>query len=139
MMTSPYTNFVNLREITLDERSIKKLCIFMSFLGLAIIYIMEITTSISYTEISDITKDNIGEHIKACGTVNKKYVTDKGHIFFDPEDNTSIKVVIFKNNNNPTPPENIENDKALCLEGTVKLYQGELEIICDRLLTDSRE
>ncbi len=139
MMTSPYTNFVNLREITLDERSIKKLCIFMSFLGLAIIYIMEITTTIPYTELSDITKDNIGEHIKACGTVNKKYVTDKGHIFFDLKDNTSIKVAIFKNNNNPVPPENIENNKALCLEGTVKLYKGDLEIICDRLLTDSRE
>jgi len=139
MMTSPYTNFVNLREITLDERSIKKICLFMSFLGLVIIYIMEITTTISYTEISGITKDNIGEHIKACGVVNKKYVTDKGHIFFDLEDKSSIKVVIFKNNNNPTPPENIENDKTLCLEGTVKLYKGDLEIICDRLLTDSRE
>ncbi len=139
MMISPHTNFVNLREITLDERSIKKICVLLSFLGLAIIYIMEISTTIASTQISEITNDNIGEYVKACGIVDKKYVTEKGHIFFNLKENSSIKVVIFKNNNNPTPPEKIENNKPLCVEGTVKLYKGELEIICDRLLTDSRE
>lgn len=138
-MTLPYTNFVNLREATLDERSIKKICIFMSFLGLAIIYLMELTAITPCTEINKITKDNIGEQLKVCGTVNKKYVTDNGHIFFDLKDNSSIKIALFKNNNNPTPPQSIENNKQLCLEGTVKLYKGDLEIICDRLLTDSRE
>jgi len=123
----------------MNEKSIKKLCILMSFLGLIIIYMMEVTSTVPYTKISEITNDNVGECVKACGIVDKKYVTDKGHIFFNLKDNSSIKVAIFKNENSLITPESIENNTTLCLEGTITRYKGELEIIADRLLTDSRE
>lgn len=138
-MILPHTNFVNIRERTMNEKSIKKLCILMSFLGLIIIYMMEVTSTVPYTKVSEITSGDVGECVKVCGIVNKKYVTDKGHIFFNLKDNSSIKVVIFKNENSLITPEDIKDSSTLCLEGTVARYKGELEIIADRLLTDSRE
>ncbi|MFH1432995.1 MAG: OB-fold nucleic acid binding domain-containing protein [archaeon] len=141
-MTLLFTNFVNLRElkkIAIDERVIKKICLMLSFMGLLIIYIMEATSSVPYTPISEITKDNVGEYVKVCGLVDKKHVSTKGTLFFDLKDGLSVKVVIFNNQAELISKEYIENSIHLCLEGTVKLYEGDLEIIAEHLILDSRE
>lgn len=142
MMIFQFTSFVNLSELTnlkFSERFLKKICLLISFLGLLLIYVVEILITVPYTAIGDITRDDIGENIRLCGTVDRKYVSDTGNIFLNLMDDSSIKVVFFNNNADLNYDQYIEKSKLICLEGVVKLYDGNLEVIGERLLIDSRE
>lgn len=141
-MTLLLTRFVNLRElknIAIDERTLRKLCLMMSFIGLLLIYMMESTSSVPYIPVDEITKDTVGSYVRVCGLVEKKYVSNKGTVFFDLKDSSSVKIVIFNNAGELVSKEQIEDGFHLCLEGTVKLYEGSLEIIAEHLILDSRE
>lgn len=137
-----YTSFVNLSELNnrnLSERFLKKMCLLISVLGLMLIYVVEIFVVVPYTEIADITKDDVGENVRLCGTVDKRYVSAKGDVFLDLVDDSGIRVVFFNNGADLNYDQYLEKSKVICLEGVVKLYDGNLEVIGERLLIDSRE
>ena len=141
-MTSQFTNFVNLRELpdmTMNEKSLIKLCMVVSIIGLVIIYIMEFASSADTTAIGSITKDNAGESVKVCGTISKMYVSNKENIFFNLNDSASISVVVFRDKAELFDAGSMKNGMRACVDGNVQIYNDKLEIIAGRLALDSRE
>ncbi len=141
-MILQFTRFVNLRELsdtTMNEKSLTKLCLIVSLIGLAIIYIMESVSSADTTYIGNITKDTVGESVKVCGIISKMYVSNKENIFFNLNDSASINVVVFRDKTDLFDAGSIENGMRACVEGTVQIYKEKLEIIAGRLALYSRE
>ena len=141
-MTLQFTSFVNLRELpdmTMNEKSLTKLCLLVSIVGLVIIYIMESVSSADTTAIGSITKDNAGESVKVCGTISKMYVSNKENIFFNLNDSASISVVVFRDKAELFDAGSMKNGMRACVDGTVQIYNDKLEIIAGRLALDSRE
>lgn len=141
-MILQYTSFVNLRElseITMNEKSLTKLCLIVSIVGLAIIYIMESLSSADMTAIGSITKDSVGESVNVCGIISKIYVSNKENIFFNLNDSASINVVVFRDKTDLFDAGSMENGMKACVDGTVQIYKEKLEIIAGRITLDSRE
>lgn len=141
-MILQFTRFVNLRELSdmnMNEKSLTKLCLLVSIVGLAIIYIMESVSSTNPAGIGNITKDSVGESVKVCGIISKMYVSNKENIFFNLNDSASINVVVFRDKIDLFDAGSMENGMRACVEGTVQMYKDKLEIIAGRLALDSRE
>ena len=141
-MILQFTSSVNLRElqdVTMNEKSLTKLCFLLSIIGLAIIYIMESASSADTTAIGSITKDNARESVKVCGIISKMYVSNKENIFFSLNDSSSISVVVFRDKAELFDAGSMKNGMRACVDGTVQIYNDKLEIIAGRLALDSRE
>ena len=94
-----------------------------------------------FTSIADITENMEGQRVKITG-----YVSDisggKGHTFFifkDPNTSASIKVVLFKQDNEQDPirrqqiEDSYNNKSVINIEGKVDVYEGELEVIAKKV------
>jgi len=133
---------VNLRElsdVTMSEKSLVRLCLVVSLIGLVIIYVMESVSGQNASEIADITKERVGESVRVCGIVSKMYVSNTDNTFFNLNDNASINVVVFSDKRQMLGVGDIKNGVLVCVDGTVAEYRGKLEIIAGRLVPVSRE
>ena len=103
-----------------------RLALLISIVGLAALFLIANTIGSEKVLIGDITPDDVGRGVKACGEVENKFTSKNGHVFFSLNDGTgSIKTVVF----NSTQTEDPEAD--VCVTGRVDLYEGEIEIIAD--------
>lgn len=128
---------MNLREL-MDATNKKALaaCIFLSFLGIAAIYALDIHDVPEAMKISAITKNMVGENIIACGIVKSKSVSPSETTFLALDGgNSRIRVVFFKNERSET--ENILRNSNVCIRGTVQIYNGSAEIIGKRLFKNA--
>lgn len=119
----------------MDDRSLLKLCLFCSVLGLVILFfgIQQIEAKI--IGIENINQEEVGRLVSVQGTVESRYYNGQ-HLFFTIKDGTGkIKVVIFENmfSRLGLEPSEIEKGMNLRIEGEVKKYEGELEIIPERV------
>jgi len=111
--------------VEIRDDDIIRLSLICSVLGLIMLYFV-VSLELSVIPISEITKDSIGNKILVQGTVVSKYVSEKGHTFFNIDDGTgSIDVVMFN------MLENMEEGRKVSVKGKVDEYKGKLEIIAD--------
>lgn len=115
----------------MEERILKKLAIICSVAGLILLFFISSQISPPGLEIGEITIDDVGTTISACGLV-ESLRTSKGHIFFELKDDSgSIKSVMF-NKTAEKIGDKIKPNEQVCVTGAVDEYpkgSGELEII----------
>ena len=110
----------------MEERLLLRISLLVSIIGLVALFLIANSIVFEKVLIEDIMPDDIGRGIKACGEVENKFTSKKGHTFFDLNDESGgIKVVVFNSTQTEDPGNNI------CVTGRVDLYKGEIEIIAD--------
>lgn len=118
----------------MDEKSLLKLCLISSLIGLFILYMGAQLKEAEKMKIGEIGKSDVGKVVTVEGTISSKYYNGK-HMFFDLKDNSGeIEIVAFEdsiNRNNINPKKIKEGDK-ISVTGKINLYKGKLEIIAER-------
>ena len=112
----------------MKEKTLLKVALIASLLGLLILYIISDNITIKEKNIEKITLDNKDEMVKVKGTVSKVIDTEKVTIMeiTQPQE---ITVVLFKGENKTTP---IKEGDEIEIIGKVDEYEGKLEIIAHR-------
>ena len=113
----------------MKEKTLLKIALITSLLGLLILYLISGNIEIKEKNIEKITIENKDEFVKLRGFVNKVIDTEKVTIMeiIQPQQMT---VVLFKNENKTMP---IQQGNEIEIFGKVDEYEGSLEIIADRL------
>jgi len=113
----------------MQEKTLLKIALIMSLLGLLILYLISDNIEIKEKNIEKITLDNKDEFVKLRGIVSKVIDTERVTIMeiMQPQE---ITVVLFKNENKTMP---IQKGNEVEIFGKVDEYEGKLEIIADRL------
>ena len=111
------------------------LSLFVSVIGLVLIYFASLNIDPKKTTISDITADMEGRKISVTGYLVQKRETKEGHLFLTVSDNKStIQVPVFSDltkslaQNGITSKDFHTKDK-LSVKGTVEIYKGSLQIV----------
>lgn len=114
----------------MKQRTFFYLCLTVSLLGLGIVYAADSIQELEETELKNVDRSMVGETVIVSGTVQNSFFRN-GNLFFKLENNnTVIPVVKFDSEVNPDDGKKVE------VEGTVELYEGELEIIADKIYLD---
>ncbi len=119
----------------MNDKNLLKLCLFCSVLGLAILFIGVQLAEAEKVDIGDVDADYIGHLVSVEGTVYSRYYNGE-HLFFTLKDETGkIKVVIFESGIKKMriEPDEIIKNLEIGVEGKVQEYQGEIEIIPERI------
>ena len=113
----------------MKEKSLLKVALICSLLGLLILYLISGNIEIKEKDIEKITIDNKDEFVKLNGIVNNVIDTEKVTLIkiLQPQE---ITVVLFKNENKTMP---IRQGNEVEVIGKVDEYEGKMEIIADRL------
>ena len=113
----------------MQEKTLLKIALILSLLGLLILYLISDNIEINEKNIEKITLDNKDEFVKLRGIVNKVIDTERVTIMeiMQPQE---ITVVLFKNENKTM---SIQKGNEVEIFGKVDEYEGKLEIIADRL------
>ena len=115
--------------IKMQEKTLLKIALIMSLLGLLSMYLISDNIEIKEKNIEKITLDNKDEFVKLRGIVNKVIDTEKVTIM-EITQPQQITVVLFKNENKTMP---IQEGNEVEIIGKVYEYEGKLEIIADSL------
>ena len=113
----------------MQEKTLLKIALIMSLLGLLILYLISDNIEIKEKNIEKITLDNKDEFVKLRGIVNKVIDTERVTIM-EITQPQQITVVLFKNENKTM---HIQKGNEVEIFGKVDEYEGKLEIIADRL------
>lgn len=119
----------------MTDRGLLKLCLFCSVIGLAILFIGVQMAEAEIMEIGEIDEFSIGRLVSVEGSVYSRYYNGE-HLFFTLKDDTGkIKVVIFDSGIRKMgiDPDEVVKGLDMRLEGRVEEYEGELEIIPERV------
>ena len=113
----------------MQEKTLLKIALICSLLGLLIFYLISNDIEIKEKNIEKITIDNKDEFVKLNGIVNNVIDTEKVTLIkiLQPQE---ITVVLFKNENKTMP---IQQGNEVEVIGKVDEYKGKMEIIADRL------
>ena len=114
----------------MDEQTLFKLALIISFAGLLLLIFISDTIEIKKYNIKDINKKLLNKQVKVSGTIERVTETP-GLVIFDIKDKTGIITAIaFKETFiNLTQNQHIE------VEGKVIEYKDKLEIQVDQILT----
>lgn len=115
-----------------------KLCLLCTILGLGLLYAGVHFAEARVTDIGNIGEDDEGTLVSVSGEVQSRYYTGE-HLFFTLADGIGkIKVVIFESSMSRlrVNPGEITNGMEMEVEGIVKKYRGELEIVPERIYLD---
>jgi|TARA_Y100000310_G_scaffold345214_1_gene462761 DNA/RNA endonuclease YhcR with UshA esterase domain len=112
----------------MKEKTLLKIALVTSLLGLLTLYVISDNITLSQTSIEKITLENKDEMIKIKGLVNKVIDTEKVTIIniIQPQE---ITVVLFKEENTTTK---IKENNEVEIIGKVDEYEGKLEVIAHR-------
>ena len=119
----------------MNDKYLLRLCLFCSILGLVILFIGVQYVEAKVISIGEISEDEIGALVSVEGRVYSSYYNGE-HLFFTLKDDTGkIKIVIFENSIKRLKinPGEIRNGVKMGIEGEVKKYKGELEILPERI------
>jgi len=113
----------------MKEKTLLKIALITSLLGLLILYLISDNITIDEKNIEKITIENKDEFVKLRGVVSR--VTDTERVtIMEITQPQQITVVLFKNENKTMP---IQQGNEIEIFGKVDEYEGKLEIIADRL------
>ena len=113
----------------MKEKTLLKVALICSLLGLLGIYLISNNIEIKEKNIEKITLDNKDEFVKLRGIVSRITDTEKVTIM-EITQPQQITVVLFKDENKTMP---IQQGNEVEIFGKVDEYEGRLEIIADRL------
>lgn len=104
-----------------------KTALIVSMVGVIVLFFFSEFSELEDMNIKEITIEDLDKDVKVIGAVTKIMDTDKV-IIMDIAQQDNLKVVVFKD-------KNISLKKGDYIEvlGTVEEYEGELEIIGDRV------
>jgi DNA/RNA endonuclease YhcR with UshA esterase domain len=111
----------------MKEKTLLKTALVCSIIGVTVLFFVSEFIEVSESELKDITIDDLDRYVKVIGTVSKVVNTEKV-IIMDIVQPHELKVVVFKD-------KDISLNKGDYIEvlGKVEEYEGELEIIGDRI------
>ena len=118
-----------LRRFRINEKNTKSFVYVLSILIflfslLYLIYFVKYENNVKYYLVSQVNPSLLGNKIGVCGVISSLY-NYKGYWFLTLTDHTSeINVVDFRRQH-----PNYTKGEFLCVEGIVKTYKGELEIV----------
>lgn len=121
-----------------SDRSIERISLFLTILGIASLYFVVRMTEPQSIEIGKITGELIGRSVFVNGTIkDKPYWHSDGHLFLTLQQNKSqIKVVMFQREARKYPElKNLTKGMNISVFGSVNEYENELEIIAKKILT----
>lgn len=112
----------------MEERTLFRISIACSIIGIIALYIFSEIIEIEDIPINKINLDKLGEKIKVKGKVNR--INDFEKIFVieieDEKTKSKIPVVVFKDGK-----LELEKDNYVEITGEVKEYNGKLELISE--------
>lgn len=114
----------------MEEKTLFKIAMITSLVGLLVMIIMIGAIDISESGISSINKTYIGKEIKIKGILTSKKELSGITIMNVKDDTGSIKVIAYKDNNQYLK---LEKDSTIEVKGLVKEYGSELEIEADSI------
>lgn len=110
-----------------DKKTLLRISIIFSIIGLLLIYISSISIEPEFVKIGDISKEDLGEHIKIRGKIIEETISD-GTLFLQLKNNSNeISVVKFNYKGAKL------NKTSVVVSGKVNLYESKLEIIAERI------
>jgi len=117
----------------MDNRLLVWVCLVCSLCGLTVLFYFTQEATGMAVNIGELTRDQKGMVVKACGTLVKHYVSRKGHVFMRIEDRTGgIDIVVFSSNVHKISgydPIQLKTGDWACFRGPIEVYRGRLEII----------
>ena len=112
----------------MKEKSLLKIALICSLLGLLILYLISDSIEIKEKNIEKITLENKDEFVKLRGIVSNVVDTEKV-VIMEITQPQEITVVLFKDKETV----NIQEGNEVEVIGKVDEYEGSLEIIADKL------
>ncbi len=110
----------------MQESALLKLSVVSSIIGLVILFSISSLTEIEYSDINELTLNNLDDTIKVQGLITK--VTPKEKItLLEIAQHNKMPIVIFDTNITINPGDEVE------ILGTVEEYNGKIELIADRI------
>ena len=112
----------------MQERTLLRIALFCSVIGITSLYIISENIEIEEISINKIDFENIGEEIKIRGKINK--ISNFEKIFLleieDERTKNKISAVVFKDGK-----LSIKKDDYVEITGEIKEYKGNLELISE--------
>ncbi|MFP4117047.1 MAG: exodeoxyribonuclease VII large subunit [Candidatus Aenigmatarchaeota archaeon] len=116
----------------MKDEKLYKISLAASVIGLILLFTFSHITSPETKEVSEVDPGNVGSRVEVSGTVEEKYVTQDGHLFFHvKENNDEINVAMFNDNlqSMAIEPDYIQEGQKVTVAGDVEMYEGELQIL----------
>ena len=113
----------------MEEKTLLKMALICSLLGLLILYLISNNIEINEKNIEKITLENKDEFVKLRGIVSNVVDTEKV-VIMEITQPQQMTVVLFKDENKTIP---IYEGNEIEVIGKVDEYEGKMEIIADRL------
>lgn len=111
----------------MKEKSLLKVALVCSLVGITTLFFISEFMEVEERNIGEITIDDLDKNVKIIGTVSKVIDTDKV-LMMDIIQPQKLKVVVFKDKE-----INLKKGNYIEVLGKVEEYEGELEIIGDRI------
>ena len=110
----------------MNEKSLLKLALIISLVGLVLLFVISKNIEINDTTIEKITNEEIEGDVVIKGIV--KEITERsGTTFIIITQQSEIEVIVFSNDVNLSKGDNVE------IIGSVSEYQNQKEIIADKI------
>lgn len=111
----------------MKEKSLLKVALVCSLIGVTVLFFISEFIEVEERNIEEITIDDLDKNVKIIGTVSKIVDTDKV-VIMDITQPQKLKVMLFKDKE-----INLKKGNYIEVLGKVQEYEGELEIIGDRI------
>lgn len=113
----------------MKEKTLLKIALIISLIGIALLYAFSERIEIDESTIDKINKGDVGENVKIKGVLGKVVGTDKA-VFLEITQPQTITIILFKDEG-----ANITVEKGDYVEiiGKIEEYEGKREVIADRV------
>tara|TARA_Y100000310_G_scaffold345840_1_gene470991 strand:+ start:6774 stop:7133 length:360 start_codon:yes stop_codon:yes gene_type:complete len=115
----------------MNESHLLKLALISSLIGLFVLYIVSNNMDIKEISLDELNNEEIGNKVKVLGKVSRITELDKV-TFLDVSQPVTTKIVIFREKEKDEALD-LEQDDYIEIIGKVEDYEGEMEIIADRI------
>ena len=119
----------------MTDKQILALCLFCSFLGLAIIFYANSIYRAPVKELGTVMENDEGKSVTVGGVVSDRHFTGE-HLFLEIRDDTGeIKAVLFEGTMKKLGlnPNRIKSGMEIGLTGQIEKYEGEIEVIAEKV------
>ncbi len=116
----------------LNDLLIRRLCLLLSIAGLSSVFFLSAIQEPLIIKLSEINDSQLSDNISTKGFVSWSRIS-KGILFFEIRDIEEMKCVIFT----PTTEQLtlVKKGAFVQVSGRLELYEGELEIIVEEVLS----
>jgi RecJ-like exonuclease len=111
----------------MNEKTLLKISLIFSILGILLILFISENTSIDLSNISEITKENIDEKVRIQGIVTNIVETESLTILNVKDNTGKITIIIFEIG------IGLQKDQRVEIIGSVTDYEDQLEIMADQI------